>query len=110
MGVLYEVTEKEGGGWDVSSWFSKKPALKERNALMNLPYVIDGDNVITQSNACLMYLGRKFNLVGKNDSDLAKVEQTLCEVFDLRNNCVKLFYSSAEDFEKGREAFLTNSV
>merc|ERR1712093_82937 len=58
----------------------------------------------------MLYLGRKLKLVGKNDADLIKVEQTLCEVFDLRNNAVKLFYSSPDDFEKGREGFLEKTV
>merc|ERR1711879_777000 len=89
----------EPGNWDASAWFGVKPALKEKNALMNLPYVVDGDTVVTQSNACLMYLGRKFNLNGQNDSELLKVEQCLCEVFDLRNNAVRLFYSPKEQFD-----------
>ena len=58
--VEYELQAKPGGGWDRSEWMEKKPALVEKNALMNLPYIVDGDIVITQSNACLMYLGRKW--------------------------------------------------
>mmetsp|Transcript_95237 Transcript_95237/g.142720 ORF Transcript_95237/g.142720 Transcript_95237/m.142720 type:complete len:234 (-) Transcript_95237:27-728(-) len=108
--VTYGVTAKEGGGWDVSSWFSVKPPLKERNALMNLPYVIDGDTVVTQSNACMMFLGRKFKLTGKSEAELVKVEQCLCEVFDLRNAAVKLFYSPPEVFENDRDSFLSNTV
>lgn len=108
--VLYDLQAKEGGGWDASSWFSVKPELKEKNALMNLPYVIDGDVIVTQSNACLSYLGRKFKLNGKDDSDLTKVEQCLCEVMDLRNNAIKLFYSPKEQFDKDKDSFLEETV
>ena len=52
-----------------------KPVLSKKNPLMNLPYVIDGETVITQSNACLLYLGRKFNLNGKNEDEIAKNDQ-----------------------------------
>ena len=88
----------------------KKPALKEKNALMNLPYVIDGETVITQSNACLTYLGRKFNLNGKDDQELNRVEQCICEVFDLRNNAVGLFYSPQDQFDAKRDNFIDNQV
>ena len=52
-----------------------KPDLLKKNPLMNLPYVIDGETVITQSNACFLYLGRKFNLNGKNEDEIAKNDQ-----------------------------------
>jgi glutathione S-transferase len=46
-----------------SPWFAqRKPQLKQLNPLINLPFVIDGEVVVTQSNACLAYLGRKFNM------------------------------------------------
>ena len=41
-----------------------KHALKAKNSLMNLPYVMDGDVVVTQSQACLQYLARKLGLYG----------------------------------------------
>ena len=96
--VNYTVSPKEGGGWDTSDWFNKKPALKEKNALMNLPYIVDGDTVVTQSNACLTYLGRKFKLNGETEHEQTKMEQCLCEIFDLRNNIVRMAYGSADQF------------
>jgi hypothetical protein len=79
--------QHEDGSWGNSTWFSqRKPELKQLNPLINLPFVIDGDvvhpppppagnfissplhlipalqQVVTQSNACLAYLGRKFNM------------------------------------------------
>ena len=44
----YELQPKDGGGWDPSEWTSVKPGLKEKNAMMNLPYVLDGDVYIVQ--------------------------------------------------------------
>ena len=35
----------------------------------NLPYLIDGNIKVTQSNAILRYLGRKFGLDGKTEAD-----------------------------------------
>ena len=96
----YAVTG-EPGNWDTSSWYffffffffllfsssptfpsnplfrfkTDKPGLVEKNALTNLPYIVDGDIVITQSNACLTYLGRKYNLNGKTEIEVVKNEQ-----------------------------------
>merc|ERR1711941_9068 len=85
----------EPGNWDASAWFGVKPALKEKNALMNLPYVIDGDTVVTQSNACLSYLGRKFGIT----QDVTKMEQVLAQVMDLRNDAVEVFYRNWDSHE-----------
>ena len=60
--------------------------VQTKNALANLPYVIDGETVVTQSNACLLYLGRKLGLMGGTKAETAKAEQTLMQVFDLRND------------------------
>jgi len=95
--VNYMVEAKEGGGWDTSAWFDKKPALKARNAIMNLPYVIEGDTVVTQSNACLSFLGRRLGLYGRSEAETINVEQILCELMDVRNNAVGLFYSGKDD-------------
>jgi glutathione S-transferase len=90
--VMYDAVGIAGGNVDKSCWFSIKPEFIEKNPLMNLPYVIDGDNVITQSNACLSYLGRKLNLWGVNEIEVSQVEQLLCEVMDLRNQMIRYAY------------------
>jgi glutathione S-transferase len=61
-------------------WYSYKPTLQAENPLINLPYVIDGKKVIAQTNACFLYLGRKFSMLGKDEDELALCEQLLCEV------------------------------
>lgn len=85
------------GEWDNSSWFSVKPSLKEKNPLINLPYVKDGDLIITQSNACQSYLGRKVGLYGQNAAETVECEQLLCEVMDVRNNMVRTAYPGTDD-------------
>ena len=92
----YNVTEKADGSWDLSCWFGPKEALKRRNALMNLPYIVDGDVVVSQSNACLVYLGEKFGLLGATPRERIECEQLLCEVMDLRNAMVKEFYGAGD--------------
>jgi len=107
--AAYEVTG-EPGNYDLSAWFDVKPTLKEKNPLINLPYVIDPDTgtVITQSNACLTFLGRRFGLNGKDEAELIKVEQCLCQVFDLRNDSVRLYYGS--DFSDNAKANFVNKT
>ena len=66
--------------YDGSEWTENdKLKLKNKNSLINLPYIElidDNDNniVISQSNACLSYLGRKFNMFGNDE-----IEETQCE-------------------------------
>ena len=52
--VRYELDAHPSKNFAV--WFGPKEALKEKNALMNLPYIIDGDTVVTQTLACLKYV------------------------------------------------------
>ena len=93
IGVCYDYSVKDGNV-DTSSWFaSEKPPLYEKNSLINLPYVMDGDKVISQTNACFSYLGRKLNMLGKDENELCQCEQLLCEIMDLRNKVVNHVYS-----------------
>ena len=79
-------------------WLTQaKLELKEKNAYINLPYVIDGDIVITQSNACMSYLGRKLNQWGNDEISIIKCEQLLCELMDLRNSVVRFSYPATSD-------------
>ena len=74
-----------------SSWHeANKIELKKNNSLINLPYIeianpSSSEMLISQSNACLSFLGRKFNMFGKNEVDVSKCEQLLLETNDLRS-------------------------
>lgn len=78
--VNYDLRPKDGGGWDGSAWFDIKPDLKAVNPLINLPYVQDGDVLVSQTNACLSYLGRRLGMWGNNPAEEIECEQLLCEV------------------------------
>ena len=89
--VMHDLKENDGK-FDGHEWFSLKVALKEKNALMNLPYVIDGDIMVTQSNACFAYLGRKLNLWGNSEIENIRCEELLCEIMDIRNSVIDFAY------------------
>lgn len=99
----YDLKCKEGGGFDASPWTNAKPALRAKNPLMNLPYVIDGDVIVTQTNACFAYLGRKFGLLGSNDLEASQCEQLLCEIYDIRGAMVGFAYSPSPSDEDAKE-------
>jgi len=91
----YEIHKQADGSYNKNEWFGTddpvvyagtKPDLKSKNALMNLPYVVDGDLVVTQTIACLRYLGKKAGLNGTTDEEAVIVDQILCEAQDLRND------------------------
>ena len=91
----YEKTLHEDGSTTGDEWFNvRKPELLKKNPMVNLPYVADGDFVVTQSNACLLYLGRKFDLNGSTELEIQRNDQVMCEAFDLRNLTVRACYPS----------------
>eukprot|EP00316_Scyphosphaera_apsteinii_P009026 CAMPEP_0119304024 /NCGR_PEP_ID=MMETSP1333-20130426/5343_1 /TAXON_ID=418940 /ORGANISM="Scyphosphaera apsteinii, Strain RCC1455" /LENGTH=243 /DNA_ID=CAMNT_0007306829 /DNA_START=47 /DNA_END=778 /DNA_ORIENTATION=- len=72
-------------------WFGgKKPGLVQKNSLMNLPYIIDGDTTITQSNTCLLYLGKKLGI--DTEEAFFHNHAVLDQTMDLRNDLMKVVY------------------
>ena len=59
---------------------------------------------VTQSNAILRYLGRKFDLDGKTEEDRVQVDIMLDNAMDLRNMFVGLCYNP--DFDKLKVDYL----
>ncbi|KAJ1624806.1 glutathione-s-transferase [Pavlovales sp. CCMP2436] len=116
VSTAFEVVEKADGSFGLDSWFKdKKPELLKLNALTNLPYVRVGNVVVSQSNACFTHLGRRFGLMGATEEEASKNEQCLCQIMDLRNDAVGLFYSGfAADkvtvFESKSEGYYTKKV
>lgn len=72
----------------------KKLELIKQNSCINLPYVIDGDFVITQSNTCALYLGRKTGL--DEDANFIHNHLVLDQTIDLRNDLMKVVYPFGE--------------
>ena len=64
----------------------------------NLPYYIDGDLKLTQSNAILRHLGRKYNLYGANDQDYSVVDMLIDTSHDLKIALAMIAYNP--DFDK----------
>lgn len=107
----FKVVIKEDGSFDASGWFKeRKPKLLEQNALINLPYVVDGDRVITQSNACLLYLGRRLGFDKVDEDTLVKIEQALFQIFDLRNDAVDTYYCSKDEFPKKKTSYNEKNI
>ena len=96
--------------YDGSEWHDNdKIDLKKRNSLINLPYMelvnSSGDELlISQSNACLSFLGRKFNMFGKNEVEVSKCEQLLLETNDLRSVISSFAYTHYKNKDLEKEA------
>ncbi|ELU05378.1 hypothetical protein CAPTEDRAFT_150487 [Capitella teleta] len=100
-GEEYEEKKYSSGpapDFDRSSWLDAKPTLGLD--FPNLPYLIDGDIKISQSNAVFRYIGRKHNLCGTTDKTRALCDMMADQVMDMRNAAVGHFYgpSSKEEY------------
>ena len=66
-----------------------------------------GEIKVTQSNAILRYLGRKYNLEGKTEEDKVRVDMMLDNAMDFRNGFVGLCYdfTNTVNFECSQASF-----
>ncbi|VDM25130.1 unnamed protein product [Hydatigera taeniaeformis] len=87
---------------EVEQWFANKKKLGFD--FPNLPYLIDGDKVITQSHVITMYLGKKHGLAGANDDDVIKIAIAEGGIKDLRQGISKI--ALASDYENLRPGFM----
>ena len=107
---LKPVSKDNSLTYDGNEWHdSDKIDLKKRNSLINLPYMelinSSGDELlISQSNACLSFLGRKFNMFGKNEVEESKCEQLLLETNDLRSVLTSFAYTHYKNKDLENEA------
>ena len=107
---LQPVSKNNSLTYDGSEWHdSDKIDLKKRNSLINLPYMelvnSSGDELlISQSNACLSFLGRKFNMFGNNEVEESKCEQLLLETNDLRSVITSFAYTHYKNKDLENEA------
>lgn len=88
---------------DPNTWFGvDKPALK--TDFPNLPYVQDGDKVITETEACALYIvgkSGKTELLGENPEEVVHLAQVKGVITDVYNNFFKLITNKEADIEKG---------
>ena len=80
----------------------------------NLPYLIDtsGPRVVrlTQSNAVLRYLARRFDFYGDTDSDRIAIDVIQEEAYDLRNWIVKTAYTLGEAYATAFDEFTSTRL
>jgi glutathione S-transferase len=88
------------------TWFGgDKPVLAAKNSLINLPYIIDGDVVVTQSNSCLLYLGQKLAI--DLPEHMIRNHQVLDQTIDLRNALMKIAYGpEGKEFKPALEGHM----
>jgi len=77
------------------NWLNVKETLKLD--FPNLPYMIDGDVRLTQSNAILRYIARKHSLLGKDEQQMAIVDMVIEEAMDYNKRFTGMCYS--KEFE-----------
>ena len=96
--ALYDVVEEHDAtdeGWSFKSWiYDKEWMMSDCNPFMNLPYLIDVKEqyVLTQSNAILSYLGRELGMMGSTKLEMAKCDELLSTIYDLRDTMVHFAY------------------
>lgn len=99
--VLYKLGE--GPEFSREEWLSVKYTLGLD--FPNLPYYIDEDVKLTQTNAILRYLARKHNLYGETEKEQAFIDLLLDEIIDLRQGFGRLCYGSDYD-DKKKETYV----
>jgi len=75
----------------------RKPELIQRNAAITLPFLIDGDRVVSESDAILVYLchrGNREDLLGRNLDERVNLATALGVLKDFHPNYVRLVYGS----------------
>ncbi|KAM6044257.1 glutathione S-transferase 2-like [Chlamydotis macqueenii] len=88
--------------FDLSDWTKEKEKLGLD--FPNLPYLIDGNTKLTQSNAILRYIARKHKMCGETEEEKLRVDLLENQIMDLRMSFAQMCYSA--DFEKLKPAFL----
>lgn len=76
----------------------------------NLPYLIDKTGStevrLTQSNAVLRHLARRFDLYGDTEAERAAIDVLQDEAYDFRNKIVKAAYTLGEPYKAAYEEFV----
>jgi hypothetical protein len=96
--AMYDVLEDGDEGWNMNSWKADKAWMKQQcNPFMNLPFLIDvqEQEVLVQTNALMSYLGRELNMMGSTKLEMAKCEELMCEIYDVRNTMVGFVYGAS---------------
>ena len=80
----------------------------------NLPYLIDSsapaEVQLTQSNAVMRYLARRFGYYGDTASDQICIDVLQDEAYDLRNSIVETVYTLGAEYEAVFDEFTSTAV
>ncbi|CAL1285169.1 unnamed protein product [Larinioides sclopetarius] len=87
---------------DRSTWEKVKFSLNLD--FPNLPYYIDGNIRLTQSNTILRYLAGKYGLDGKTEEEKLRVSLAEQQIVDFRDSFIRVIYD--ENFEKLKADFV----
>lgn len=92
--------------YDKSCWYDEKNSLGLD--FPNLPYYIDGEVKITQSNAILRYIAQKHALIGKTPLEEAKCLELQDVAMDLRNGTTRIAYGGLVkgDWDEALEKYI----
>lgn len=82
-------------------WFKEdKPKLIQKNPAITLPYLLDGDKVISESSAILVYICHKANridLLGRNPDELVTLATVYGIYKDFHRQYIELVYGGYKE-------------
>ena len=86
-------------------WFNEiKPELQKKNSAITLPYLIDGDKVVSESDAVCVYIvhkSGKLELLGRNADEQVALATVAGVTRDLYKDYLHLVYGDYTiDFEE----------
>jgi len=95
--IKYSAKQKAKGSWVAPEWErEQRPKLREQNPLVQLPYVINHSTgeVVTQSSAVYLYLGRILGFGGSTREEELANEQVLFHLYGMWMEVRDLVYPS----------------
>ena len=111
VGLPYE--QKLYSGENRDAWFKEdKPKLIEKNPAVTLPYLIDGEECISESDAIIVHVIHKANkpeLLGRNSTEQVRIATMMGIIRDLHGRYIGLVYGrdfKDKPFEEAKAAAL----
>uniref|UniRef100_A0A3B4FAM5 glutathione transferase n=1 Tax=Pundamilia nyererei TaxID=303518 RepID=A0A3B4FAM5_9CICH len=98
----------EAPNYDKTCWTDVKNKLGLD--FPNLPYLLDGDRKITQSNAIMRYIARKHNMCGETEGEKVRVDIIENQSMDFRNGFVRLCYTNFDEMKPDYLKMLPNTL
>ena len=97
---------------DKQYWKDEKPKLAQGAGLPfggNLPFLIDGDTKLVQSNTILRHIGRKYNLMGDGSAAQdSAIDLLLDQMGDFDDTFTMMCYGSYSD--GGKESYVAEKL